>query len=291
MYKFKMSLTWAARLLLLLLLTSPVQAQTVTLKLPSLNLTAESDYVVGQKNKPAVLILHGFLTTNKFHTVTAITSALQQEGYTTIAPTLTLDISQRQNSLKCNSIHTHTLEKDILEITDWVHFLHGEGHKNIVLIGHSSGSQELIEFLNIHPEISIEAAIFTSLFYFKGDELGTVEREVSAAKQDLANNQDSPKKYSFLFCKNNYHAVPESFLSYLKLDRAYTLNSLKKLSIPTYTIMGGADKRYQEVGENWLTELRETGTHVYTIKGANHFFSNQYEFDLQDAIIEIISRL
>ena len=55
--------------------------------------------------------------------------------------------------------------------------------------------------------------------------------------------------------------------------------------------MGGADKRYQEVGENWLTELRETGTHVYTIKGANHFFSNQYEFDLQDAIIEIISRL
>ncbi len=289
MHWFKILLPYAAGFLLLIALQA--KAETVVHEISSLNLKAEAEYVVGKEDKTAVLILHGFLTTNKFHTVTAMAQALQEEGYTTLTPTLTLNISQRRQSLKCNSIHTHTLEKDVNEIAEWVKFLHNKGHKKIVLLGHSSGSQELIEFLKTDKEIPIKAAIFTSLFYFKGSELGTIQSEVDSAKQALKDRQDRPHNYSFLFCKKDYYAVPESFLSYLKLDRSYILDSLKNLSIPTYTIMGSADKRYQSVGENWLKELGETGTQLIVIDGANHFFSSLHEFDLQDTINKIINNL
>lgn len=289
MYRLKKLLPYAAGILLLIALQA--KAETIIHEISSLNLKAEADYIAGNKDKAAVLILHGFLTTNKFHTVTSMAQALTEEGYTTLTPTLTLDIPQRKHSIKCNSIHTHTLEKDVIEVAEWVKFLHSRGHKKIILLGHSSGSQELIEFLNTRKDIAIEAAIFTSLFYLKGRDLGTMQSDVDYAQQALKNKQENPYKYSFLFCNGNYYATPESFLSYLKLDRSYILNSLKNLSIPTYTIMGSADKRYQSVGENWLKALKQTGTQLIVIDGANHFFSSEHEFDLQDSLKQIINNL
>jgi pimeloyl-ACP methyl ester carboxylesterase len=288
-----MIMSWLTKrlpyLAIFLLLTSfEVKANSVVHEISALNLKADAEYMPGNMDKPAILFIHGFLTTHKFHTVVSMAQSLQLEGYSTLSPTLTLNIPQRKSSLKCNSMHTHTLERDVVEMTEWIQYLHDKGHKKIIVVGHSSGSQELIELLKNHKNLGIEAAIFTSLFYFTGEEFGTLPNEVASAQKALKEKRTQPNKYSFLFCKNNYYATPESFLSYLKLDRQYTLDALKNLAIPSYTIMGGSDKRYQSVGENWLDELDKTGTHLIVIEGANHFFSSQHEFDLQDKLIQII---
>lgn len=266
-------------------------ASVVEHKLANTNIYAEADYVRGDSQKPAILMIHGFLTTNKFHTVLAMAKSLQDEGYTTLAPTLTLGINKRKSSIKCNSIHTHTLESDVEEIKSWIDWLVSQGHKDIILLGHSSGSQELLEFLNTKSNAHITGAVFTSLFYLNGKELGTLENEIAFAQDLLSKNESRPSKYSFLFCKNNYFATPESFLSYMKLDRSYIIDSLNKLKIPSYTIMGSADKRYLSVGENWLDELDQTPTKLIIVEGANHFFSSEYEFDLQDRLVEILKEL
>lgn len=266
-------------------------AQTISHHIKSINIEAEADYVSADIEKPAIVIIHGFLTTNKFHTVTAMAKGLQDEGFSTLTPTLTLDINKRKSSIKCNSVHTHTLEKDILEIKEWVEWLEKKGHKKIIVVGHSSGSQELLEYLNNYPSSTITGAVFTSLFYLRGKELGTLENEVIFAKDLISKKENRPTKYSFLFCKNNYFATPESYLSYLKLDRSYILSLLKDLTVPSYTLMGSADKRYLSVGENWLTDLKNSGTNLITVDGANHFFSSEHEFDLQDHLVEIIKQL
>ncbi|MCF6298464.1 MAG: DUF1749 domain-containing protein [Thiomicrorhabdus sp.] len=267
----------------------PAQATTVAQKMPSLSLTAEANYVAGEQNKPAVLILHGFLTTNQFHTITSIASFLQSEGFSTLAPTLTLNISQRRSLLKCNSLHTHTLERDTIEIDYWVQWLRKQGHENIILIGHSSGSLGILEYVANQPSPSVSKAIFTSLFYLNGPELGILPDDVESAKMLLKNRINKPSTYHFLFCNDQYYATPQSFLSYLKLDRSYTLSALKRIKIPSYTIMGGADKRFNKVGREWLNELESTQINLIIIEGANHFFSNEYEFDLQDTILKILN--
>jgi len=271
------------------LFAGTIQAETVTHTITPLNLTAEADFVKGDDDKPAVVIIHGFLTTNQFHTVKSMAQAFEDAGYSVLTPTLTLGVNLRKQSVKCNSIHTHTLENDIIEVKEWIKWLETEhGKKQVAVVGHSSGSQELLTMLNDKQKSNVELAIFTSLFFLSGEELGTDPKELEYAKKALANNQKRPHKYSFLFCKNNYFATPESFLSYHKITRSHVLNQLKNLTIPSYTIMGKADKRYQSVGEHWLDELKQTGTNLIVVEGANHFFSSEYEFDLQEHIVNII---
>ncbi len=266
------------------------QAETITQKIPPFNLTAEAHYVQGEASKPAALILHGFLATNQFHTIKSTSEALNLEGFTTLAPTLTLNISQRRNLVKCSSLHTHTLERDIVEISHWINWLQAQGHSNIVLIGHSNGSLELLEYLSNTQNPTISAVILTSLFYLNDSKLGILPEEVSQAQMLLKNRINKPSHYHFLFCNDQYYATPESFLSYLKMDKPYTLSLLENLTTPSYTIMGGADKRFQKVGRQWLDALEQTPTHLITIEGANHFFSREYEFDLQEKIIEILNQ-
>jgi len=275
----------------LICLSSSSYAEVVNQPIEAINIDAEADYVKGETDKPAVLIVHGFLTTNKFHTVIAMAKALQDEGYTTLTPTLTLDITKRKNSIKCNSVHTHTLEKDVLEIKDWNDWLISQGHKKVILVGHSSGSQEILEYLNTQETPHILGSVFTSLFYLNGKELGTIQNELDFANNLIKKNQSRPSKYTFLFCNNNYYATPESYLSYMKLDRSYVLESIRNLKTPNFTIMGSADKRYLSVGENWLTELQNSGTELITADGANHFFSSEHEFDLQDHLTTIVNQL
>ncbi|MDG6774051.1 alpha/beta hydrolase [Thiomicrorhabdus sp. ZW0627] len=271
----------------LLLSYSLAYAGVVTHHFKTLDLTAEAEYQTGNPDKPAVLIMHGFLTTNQFHTIKATVQAFHDAGYTTLAPTLTLNINKRRQSVKCNAIHTHTLEQDQLEISEWIDWLEKKGHKQIILVGHSSGSQELLALLASRKDPFIKLAIFTSLFYLNGEELGTNPAELDYSKKALEAKNNQPHKYSFLFCHNNYYATPESFLSYQKLDRQYILEQLRNLEVPNYTIMGSEDKRYKSVGNNWLDELKQTGTNLVIIEGANHFFSSEYEFDLQDQLVQI----
>lgn len=267
---------------------SPAFAEKVTQKNAPLNLSVQANYHQGEPDKPAILIIHGFLTTNQFHTIRSMTKSFQDEGYTVLAPTLSLGINLRKQSLQCDSIHTHTLEDDINEIEQWIEWLNAQGKKEIIVVGHSSGSQTLLDMLKNNRHPSVKLAIFTSLFYLNGPELGTLASDLEYANQALAANELKPHKYSFLFCKNNYYATPQSFLSYHKITRQHVIKSLTDLNIPHYTIMGGADKRYQNVGLSWLDELKQTGTHLITVEGANHFFSSQYEFDLQDHLLKAV---
>lgn len=275
----------------LIALTNAVAfANTVTIDLPNKDLQAQARYSLGDPEKPVVLIVHGFLTTNNFHTVVAMEQGLQNMGVSTLSPTLTLGISQRKESVRCQSIHTHTLEEDIAEIQAWIDWLKHQGHSKFILLGHSSGSVELLEYLKHDSQQTITAAIFTSMFYLNGPELGTEQSHLLQAEQDISEGKKTLRKYSLLFCNKEYLATAESFLSYKKMTHEYVLSSLKALQLPNYTLMGGADKRYQKVGQDWLNDLQNTGTQLITIEGANHFFSSEYEFDLQDQISQVVEK-
>lgn len=275
-------------LLLFAHLSLITHASDVQLPLANSKLTAVANYVKGDTNKPAILILHGFLTNNKFHTIAAMEDILQMEGYATLSPNLTLGINRRRDALSCTSIHTHTLQQDMAEIDQWINWLTQQGYKKVILLGHSSGSQELLEYLSHYSAPAVSAAIFTSSFYLNGKELGTKESELLQATKDLETGYKQPRSYSFLFCHNNYNATAESFHSYQVVTRERLLTTLKNLKIPHYTIMGGDDERYQKVGRNWLTDLAATGTKLHIVDAANHFFSSDSEPKLQEALAQIL---
>lgn len=268
-------------------------AEEIRYKLPSNGLVAIADYTAGDTKRPAVFILHGLLTTNRFHTVQAMKESAEELGFGVLAPNLTYAIPERRQSLQCTSLHRHTLAMSAAEIHDWIDWLRKQGYPSVILVGHSAASQLFLYALKQKPRTDVQGVVLTSLFYLNGPELGTLSPELRLAKTMVARGDTAPRKWHWAFCHGNYFATPQSYLSSMQLTRDFILQALRDISaqIPTYVIMGGADKRYARTGRNLLDQYRHTQAHVIIIEGANHFFSSEHEFDLQDTLSDILQTL
>ncbi len=247
-----------------ILLLGVVHAETVTLQVNE-KITAEAEFYSGNPKKPAVLLLHGFITTNQFPTVLTVANAIADNDITVLTPNLTLGINKREQSVKCQSVHTHTLEEDIQEVKMWHDWLLEKGYKDTIFIGHSTGSSELVSTVNAPQFEGIKLTIFSSLFYLSGADLGTQKSDLIKAQKRLESGDTSPTSYSFLFCHNNYNATAKSFLSYQIVTRQFIMNHLNQTQKPTYVIMGGQDKRYKKVGKSWLTEIDRSPANLVVI--------------------------
>ena len=276
------SLPFCLLALLLLLVSNHSAAAALQEKLPS-GLYAVADYRPGKPDKPAVLVLHGFLTTHNFNTVLGITDLLALNNYPVLAPTLSLNINARQGGLACDAIHTHTMEQDLEEIGFWINWLTQHGHKQIVLIGHSSGSLELLAYLHQSRPGMITKLIATSLVYADGfNDPALVEQQIANARRQQQQGNGSLRSYTLSYCKENFLAPPDVYLSYTAWTRERVINALRQSPIPVTVIMGGKDERFQQ---SWIEDLKNVGSELIVIPGASHFFDAHHEFDLHDVIL------
>lgn len=236
---------------------------------------ASASYQVGDRDKPAILLLHGFLQTRDFPTVATLAGGLHDAGYTVLSPTLSLNIPARSQSLACEAIHKHSLNEDTAEITRWVNWLKKQGHRSIVLLGHSFGSMQLLAYLAGRPDPAVKAYIGASLVEAQ---IGPVDRKSLIEKLERKAHT-APRTlvtHPLSFCRK-YTSTPRDLLSYVRWDQARTLDALHRSPVASWLIMGDADNL---LGHNWLAALRHLGSQIVLVPGANHFMDGEHEFDL-----------
>ena len=260
---------------------------TINIQVKS-NITATATYSDGEKTKPVVLLIHGFLGTREHATLKNLNTAIQDEGYSTLAPTLSLGIDKRKQSLACEAIHTHTMDNDVAEINHWIQWLIKKGHKQIVLLGHSFGSLNMLVYLKQHQTPEITYAIATSLIDIE-HAIGkqSVKNQLKEAHQQIKTNNKSLNEYKISYCKK-FISTAETFVSYAKWDKNNILSLLKFIKKPVNIIMGENDQR---MDKNWPNLLGKQGIKVDIINGANHFFSDEFEFELHDQVINTLNNI
>jgi esterase/lipase len=242
---------------------------------------ASAEYLRGEPHKHAVLVLHGFMTTRNFNTVQSLVNELSDSGYTVLAPTLSLGIDNRNASIPCDAIHTHTWDDDLAEIAFWVNWLVKEGFDSIILVGHSTGSLQLVSYVAGKPASQVKEVVATSLVNIRRyTDPDTASREIADATRLAAMPTPPLSSYHLVFC-DNFTATPASYLSYINWTHQRVLDTLRKVKVPVEIIMGGDDRRFSG---DWITALQQTGTRVRVIKGASHFFDATHEFDLLDQV-------
>lgn len=274
----------AALICLMIPLVSFAHGETAEARLPSGRMVS-ADFHPGNTGKPAVLVLHGFLQTGTFPTVSSVATALETAGYTVLAPTLSLGISARNKSLACEAVHRHTLDEDRGEVAFWVRWLTQKGYKHVVLVGHSFGNLQLLEYLDGQPSPAVKQLLMVSL---TDVEVKQDARQRGRLAQDLRNRvvrgDNGLIETEFGHCKK-YVSPPAALLSYLKLSRSSILDAAATSPVPASVIMGGADDR---MGADWVDTLVARHIPVRVIPGATHFFDTQHEFDLQDAVLRAL---
>ena len=125
--------------LVLLFIHNPLFCEVISVNIFE-NTAANADFRPGDKNKPAVFLLHGFMSTHNLNIIQVIAEELEDQGYTVLAPTLSLNINNRQSGINCDAVHTHTMESDVIEIGKWIDWLKNKGHNDIIMTGFSTGA-------------------------------------------------------------------------------------------------------------------------------------------------------
>lgn len=265
-----------------------VAAEEMMLTLPG-GLKAQADFRNGGKDKPAVLVLHGFLQTHNFSTVRLIADELSEAGYAVLTPTLTLSIDQRRTSLNCSAIQNHSVEQGTREIAAWVSWLKKKGHAKVILIGHSTGSNRLLSYLHSTRDPAVIAFIATSLgptvSWQYSEEIRQQRAQAEAA---VKSGSKALGQYSLGFCRNNYAAPAKAFLSYLQWNKEQTLLNLKGTPVPTTVVLGQTDKW---LPPGWADTIEREAIPLLRIKEANHYFSGIAEFDFQAAILSLVENV
>ena len=274
-------------LLCLLILLFPTAAHAVIAKQEMRpGIPASAEYLIGERNKPAVLLLHGFLQTREFSTVATLARGLQDAGYTVLSPTLSLNIPNRAQSLACEAVHKHSLDDDVAEIGKWVNWLKSRGHRTIVLVGHSFGSLQLLSYLSLNPDPAVKAYIGASLIEAQ---IGATVRHALIAQLEgrIHEKQRSLITQTLSFCKK-YTSTPEGLLSYVRWDQARVLAALKQSPVSTKLIMGDEDKTLER---GWLKALQHMQVPMVIVSGANHFMDGSHEFDLLDHTLKSLQAI
>ena len=272
-------------LLCLLMSVFPVAAHAAIVQQemrPGIPATAE--YLIGERSKPAVLLLHGFLQTREFSTVTTLARGLQDAGYTVLSPTLSLNIPNRSRSLACEAVHKHSMDDDVAEIGRWVDWLKSQGYRSIVLVGHSFGSLQLLVYLSTHPDPAVKAYIGASLVEAQ---VGTASRPALIAQLEdrIRNKQRALVTQTLSFC-SKYTSTPEGLLSYVRWDQPRVLTALKQAPVRVQLIMGDADSM---LGQGWLKVLQHIQTPMIIVHGGSHFMDGEHEFDLLDHTLKFLA--
>lgn len=271
--------------IVLAVLLSPVVSwgQVVRLTLPS-GLVVSADHFVGKPDYPAILLLPGFLQTRLAPPMSSLGRALADEGYTVLIPTLSLGYSHRNQTLECEAVHKHTMSGDTAEVSFWIGWLNKQSTQPLILIGHSSGSNVILNYIANKPAKKIRGAILISVVPTK------IHRaEYLRARMDVANPMTARelRQYSLTYCQHNYLSTAAGYLSYAAWDSDMVLAMLHKVKIPMQIIIGDADKVFPP---GWKEQLVQAYPSLVIIKGTGHFFEDMHEFDLLDQVNSILNQ-
>jgi len=270
-------------ILILLFVPGFLNAQEVELETAE-RYIATASFLDGEADKQALLILHGFLQTSNFSTVKRLGDTLHEAGHSVLSPTLSLGLHRRKQSLACEAIHTHSIHTDTDEIKQWIDWMAKKTGQKLTLIGHSSGSITLLNYLDTYGSEKIDKVILISMSPFS-DDIGAVEEQnVKWAHEDLKRGYDSLYTFRLSYC-DTYPSTSSAWLSYQQWNQEKLSELTVKYSNLIQVIMGTNDDR---LSMEWRNLLQSKGVKISFIEGANHFFDQSYEFDLSDTIESLL---
>lgn len=261
------------RLILLLLLfstsTSFVQADTVTLSIDGTLVRA--NYHLGDYDKPAVLLVHDFLSTKDDPIVRSTADYLRDLGYTVLTPTLSLGVSHREQSLRCDTLHTHSMSSVLHEISTWTRWLVDQEHLSIVVGGVGFGANMALAYLDhnrVLPEVSGGVLINPADTSY----IHTSSRYTVATKPFF----DTELKIVNLLGCPSYVSDPAAIESYLTWGGSILSKSLRSLSRPAYLLLA-IDA--PELSPSFQRLLEDSGRPVARIPGVDATYN--YGADLE----------
>lgn len=245
-----------------------------------------------------VLLLHGTLTHKGRSTYMALQNNLAAQGISSLSINLSLGLNDRQGEYDCAVPHTHKHTDALDEVGFWLDWLQQQGAKQVTLMGHSRGGNQIAWFATERDRAQINKVVLWAPATAKqqshqdyekryGKPVSSVmpqaQKLVKSGKgTQLMNNVD------FIYCEKAQVAAA-SFIDYYSIKPQFdTPTLLKSAKKPTLVIMGSDDDVVADLPAaiEALGALKNVQTLM--LDGADHFFMDFYNEDSATAVANFI---
>ncbi len=280
---------------------SSPSAKEVFIDLKGLTLSAHLNLSGKKKLEDGViLLLHGTLAHNNMETIKNLASVLNERGFNTFSINLALGINKRRGMYDCSIPHRHKHLDALDEISAWIKWLSSKNAKNIILLGHSRGGNQVTRFATQIKNTSIRKLILLApaTWNHRSAEIAFENRHKQPLKNILSKAENLIKKgkgkeimpeTGILSCPKS-DVTAASFLSYYRPNqRLDTPSILEELKIPTLIIAGGKDTIVKDLIEKVKKLTNEPTLQLAIIDDADHFFLDLFAEDVADLIEEFTS--
>jgi len=277
-------------------LSLPALADLTQIKWGGLNLNGNL-VAAEDKQKAVFLIVHGTWAHGAMELPATLQSLLEDEGYGSLAITLSLGINDRQGFFDCQSPVVQGHGEAIEEIHAWYLFLREQGYAKIALIGHSRGGAQATLYQQRYPQDKVSSlTLIAPMAWQKGVEVKAYHDKYSANLYDLLAKADQYQQAGkalftppgVLYCDKT-PVSPVAFMSYYSaMPEKNTPSLLIKTEVPTVVYLGSEDPSSIRFAEQQTLFSAKVNISVVTIDGADHFFRDLYADELID---DMLSRL
>lgn len=278
----------SALLLSVATLAEPVQINRAGIKLNG-NLIAAAD-----NQQTAFFILHGTWAHAAMELPATLQALLAEEGYASLAITLSLGVNDRQGFFDCESPVVQGHEAAIDELHAWYLFLREQGYSNVVLIAHSRGGAQAALYQQYYPQDKLSALVLLApMTWQQGveekayhDKYGVnLNKQLAQADQYRQAGKALFTPPGILYCENT-PVSPHAFISYYSaLPEKNTSALLADTAIQTVVYLGSEDPLSISFAKQQGIFVNKNNITVVNINGADHFFRDLYTDELIEDLL------
>ncbi len=273
------------------------QAEVVQVQQGDIILNGELTLAGGKSLTEAELIMmvHGTLGHAKMDTLHNLQAVLNEYGYNVLAINLSLGVSDRPMQMfACDQVQTHQHTDALQEIDTWLQWLETQQVKQVVLLGHSRGGNQVAWFAQAHPQAEKVTALVLlapmtqqeiSLTEAQQATLAKAEALIAAGKPDSLLSE-----VPLLHCLSSTASAASIVSYYSPTPNMHTPNLLPQLLLPILVVTGSEDQTVTNLlpSVQHLAE-EQFNIHHLEVNGADHFFRDLYAYDIADAIQDFLA--
>ncbi|MCH9741688.1 MAG: alpha/beta hydrolase [Proteobacteria bacterium] len=248
-------------------------------------------------NKVA-LLLHGTLTHNGRSNYIALQENLAKLGISTLSMNLSLGLNDRHGEYDCATPHTHKHTDALAEIGFWLNWLKQQGVKQVTLIGHSRGGNQIEWFAHEKDNAMINKVVL--LAPATGEQQSAKDYQEKYGKplapilkkaQDLVKagkGKEMMKDVDFIYCEKA-QVTAGAFADYYTVKPQFdTPSLLKSVKKPTLVFIASEDQFVPELAARMEPLKGTKNLTIETIDGADHFFMDLANEDVAASIAKFL---